>query len=180
MGDAGPCGPCSEIHIDLRDAGERKKLSGDKLVNQGNPLVIEIWNLVFIQFNRGESGELTDLPAKHVDTGMGFERIVSVLQGVDSDYKIDLFQGALDAVRALTGDSPEKMVANFTPYRVIADHGAHGVGAVAAVVERVGGARIGVDAIDVVDVAVTVVVAPGLPFCSAWFTHTFAARSSWL
>ena len=83
---------------------------------------LELWNNVFIQYNRIDKDTLEPLPAKHVDTGMGFERLVSVLQGVDSNYKIDLFQGALDAGRALTGDSPEKMLANFTPYRVIADH----------------------------------------------------------
>jgi alanyl-tRNA synthetase len=83
---------------------------------------LELWNNVFIQYNRIDKDTLEPLPAKHVDTGMGFERLVSVLQGVDSNYKIDLFQGALDAVRALTGDSSEKMIANFTPYRVIADH----------------------------------------------------------
>ena len=123
MAETGPCGPCSEIHIDrgeqfdnLRGLPHRCGVNGE--CNR----YLELWNNVFIQYNRIDKDTLEPLPARHVDTGMGFERIVSVLQGVDSDYKIDLFQGALDAVRALTGDSTEKMLANFTPYRVIADH----------------------------------------------------------
>jgi alanyl-tRNA synthetase len=123
MAETGPCGPCSEIHIDrgeqydnLRDKPHRCGVNGECT------RYLELWNNVFIQYNRIDKDTLEPLPAKHVDTGMGFERIVSVLQEVDSDYKIDLFQGALDVVRALTGDSTEKMLANFTPYRVIADH----------------------------------------------------------
>ncbi|MGD0878638.1 MAG: alanine--tRNA ligase [Anaerolineales bacterium] len=123
MAETGPCGPCSEIHI---DRGEEFDNLRGKLhrcgVNGECTRYLELWNNVFIQYNRIDKDTLEPLPAKHVDTGMGFERIVSVLQGVDSNYKIDLFQGALDSVRALTGDSPEKMFANFTPYRVIADH----------------------------------------------------------
>ncbi len=117
MADTGPCGPCSEIHIDLRpEEGEvtEEILDSDRF--------IELWNLVFIQYNRLDENTLDPLPATHVDTGMGFERIVSVLQDVDSNYKIDLFAGALNAVRKLTGHSEEEMLADFTPYRVIADH----------------------------------------------------------
>ena len=123
MAETGPCGPCSEIHMDRGE--EFDNLRGQPHmcgVNGECTRFLELWNNVFIQYNRIDKDTLEPLPAKHVDTGMGFERLVSVLQGVDSNYKIDLFQGALDAVRALTGDSPEKMVANFTPYRVIADH----------------------------------------------------------
>ena len=123
MAETGPCGPCSEIHIDrgeqfdnLRGLPHRCGVNGE--CNR----YLELWNNVFIQYNRIDKDTLEPLPARHVDTGMGFERIVSVLQGVDSDYKIDLFQGALDALRALTGNSTDKMLANFTPYRVIADH----------------------------------------------------------
>ncbi len=123
MAETGPCGPCSEIHLDrgeefdnLRDIPHRCGVNGECT------RYLELWNNVFIQYNRIDKDTLEPLPAKHVDTGMGFERLVSVLQGVDSNYKIDLFQGALESVRALTGDSLEKMHANFTPYRVIADH----------------------------------------------------------
>ena len=97
MGATGPCGPCSEIHIDLTDDG-----SGAKLVNAGDPRVIEIWNLVFIQFNRDEAGELSPLPARHVDTGMGFERICMVLQGKKSNYATDLFIPIIEKLETLT------------------------------------------------------------------------------
>ncbi len=123
MAETGPCGPCSEIHIDRGE--EFDNLAGKPHrcgVNGECTRFLELWNNVFIQYNRSGPDSLEPLPATHVDTGMGFERIVSVLQGVDSNYKIDLFQGALEAVRALTGDSVEQMYANFTPYRVIADH----------------------------------------------------------
>jgi hypothetical protein len=83
---------------------------------------LELWNNVFIQYNLFEDGRLEPLPAKHVDTGMGFERIVSVLQGVDSNYKTDLFAGSLEVLRSLTGHSEKEMLENFTPYRVICDH----------------------------------------------------------
>ncbi len=123
MAETGPCGPCSEIHIDrgpeycdLKGRPHRCTINGDCR------RYMELWNNVFIQYNRLNENTLEPLPARHVDTGMGFERLVAVLQGVDSNYKIDLFQGVLEAVRALTGDSPEQMYANFTPYRVIADH----------------------------------------------------------
>jgi alanyl-tRNA synthetase len=123
MAETGPCGPCSEIHLDRGDefdnlAGKPHKCG----VNGECQRFLELWNNVFIQYNRIDKDTLEPLPAKHVDTGMGFERIVAVLQGVDSNYKTDLFRDALEAVRSLTGDSEEKMIANFTPYRVIADH----------------------------------------------------------
>jgi alanyl-tRNA synthetase len=123
MAETGPCGPCSEIHIDRGE--EHDNLAGKPHrcgVNGECERYLELWNLVFIQYNRIDRDTLEPLPAKHVDTGMGFERIVAAIQGVDSDYKIDLFQGALEEVRTLTGDSLEEMYANFTPYRVIADH----------------------------------------------------------
>jgi alanyl-tRNA synthetase len=123
MAETGPCGPCSEIHFDRGE--EFDNLAGKPHrcgVNGECQRYLELWNNVFIQYNRIDKETLEPLPARHVDTGMGFERLVSVLQGVDSDYKIDLFHGALEAVRALTGDSEEKMLSNFTPYRVIADH----------------------------------------------------------
>jgi len=123
MAETGPCGPCSEIHLDLGE--ERDNLRGtDHLcgVNGECTRYLELWNNVFIQYNLLPDGKLEPLPAKHVDTGMGFERIVSVLQGVDSNYKTDLFTGTLDVLSSLTGVTREAMYENFTPYRVIADH----------------------------------------------------------
>jgi alanyl-tRNA synthetase len=123
MAETGPCGPCSEIHIDLGE--ERDNLRGtDHIcgVNGECTRYLELWNNVFIQYNLFDDGRLEPLPAKHVDTGMGFERIVSVLQGVDSNYKTDLFTSSLDVLRSLTGHTEEQMLADFTPYRVIADH----------------------------------------------------------
>jgi alanyl-tRNA synthetase len=123
MAETGPCGPCSEIHIDLGE--ERDNLRGtDHIcgVNGECTRYLELWNNVFIQYNLFDDGRLEPLPSKHVDTGMGFERIVSVLQGVDSNYKTDLFTGTLDVLSSLTGVSREKMYDEFTPYRVIADH----------------------------------------------------------
>ncbi|MAT39080.1 MAG: alanine--tRNA ligase [Ectothiorhodospiraceae bacterium] len=116
MGETGPCGPCSEIHIDLTE-----DLSGAALVNKGVPEVIEIWNLVFIQYNRDESGTLTDLPAKHVDTGMGFERICAVLQGKTSNYDSDVFTPVIERIAELSGKKYEGE-ANQVAMRVIADH----------------------------------------------------------
>ncbi len=123
MAEFGPCGPCSEIHFDLGE--ERDNLRGTDHVcgvNGECTRFLELWNNVFIQYNLFEDGRLEPLPAKHVDTGMGFERIVSVLQGVDSNYKTDLFTGSLDVLRSLTGHTEKEMLADFTPYRVICDH----------------------------------------------------------
>ncbi len=123
MAETGPCGPCSEIHIDRGEAFDNLAGKPHRCgVNGECTRFLELWNNVFIQYNRTGPDNLEPLPATHVDTGMGFERIVSVLQGVDSNYKIDLFQGALEALRSLTGDSPAQMLVNFTPYRVVADH----------------------------------------------------------
>ena len=124
MAETGPSGPCSEIHI---DRGEKycdlQAIEGHQCrVNGDCKRFLELWNLVFIQYNRVSPEQLISLPSTHVDTGMGFERIVSVLQDVDSNYKTDLFTHSLDVIRALTGDSEAQMLANFTPYRVIADH----------------------------------------------------------
>jgi alanyl-tRNA synthetase len=122
MGDTGPCGPCSEIHADLRDQMEKLKTAGSEMVNTGHPEVIEIWNLVFIEFNRKGDGSLEQLPAKHVDTGMGFERLNMVLQGVKSNYDTDIFQSIIQNIASISGKpygfSPESDIA----MRVIADH----------------------------------------------------------
>jgi alanyl-tRNA synthetase len=123
MAETGPCGPCSEIHLDRGE--EFDNLRGtDHIcgVNGQCTRYLELWNNVFIQYNLFDDGRLEPLPSKHVDTGMGFERIVSVLQGVDSNYRTDLFTGSLDVLRSLTGHSQEQMDADFTPYRVICDH----------------------------------------------------------
>jgi alanyl-tRNA synthetase len=123
MGDTGPCGPCSEIHVDCRTEEERKQVDGKTLVNADHPQVIEIWNNVFMQFNRQKDGSLVSLPAKHVDTGMGLERLVRVLQGKTSNYDTDLFTGTIHFAEGLTGkkytfSDDKKDVA----FRVIADH----------------------------------------------------------
>jgi alanyl-tRNA synthetase len=123
MAETGPCGPCSEIHLDRGE--EFDNLRGTDHVcgvNGQCTRYLELWNNVFIQYNLFDDGRLEPLPAKHVDTGMGFERIVSVLQGVDSNYKTDLFTGSLDVLRSLSGHSEEQMYADFTPYRVVCDH----------------------------------------------------------
>ena len=103
MGDTGPCRPCSEIHIDLRPAEEIMKKPGRDLVNAGHPLVMEIWNLVFIQFNRKADGTLENLPNKHVDTGMGFERLVMAIQGKKSNYDTDVFQPLIKSLSEASG-----------------------------------------------------------------------------
>jgi alanyl-tRNA synthetase len=123
MGDTGPCGPCSEINVDGRDDEERARIDGATLVNNGHPQVIEVWNIVFMQFNRLKDGSLQPLPAKHVDTGMGFERMVRMLQGKHSNYDTDLFTGII----AATEDIVKKKYTNGdgrpdVAFRVIADH----------------------------------------------------------
>ena len=122
MGETGPCGPCSEVHIDLRPDEERKKVDGATLVNMDDPRVMEIWNLVFIQFNRQKDGSLNPLPAQHVDTGMGFERIVAVMQGKKSNYDTDLFTPLLDAISTRAGIPYGQSEETDIAMRVIADH----------------------------------------------------------
>ncbi len=122
MGETGPCGPCSEIHIDIREESERKKVPGHKLVNKGNPEVIEIWNLVFIQYNRKADGSLEPLPSKHVDTGMGFERLCMVVQGKKSNYETDLFQPVINEISQITGKKQGVSETWDTAMRVVADH----------------------------------------------------------
>lgn len=122
MGDTGPCGPCSEIHIDIRNDDDRAKTDGRDLVNTGNPLVIEIWNLVFIEFNRQAGGNLVKLPASHVDTGMGFERLNMVIQGKQSNYDTDIFQPLIKEISRLTGLAYGVSEKQDIAMRVIADH----------------------------------------------------------
>ncbi|MCR9131767.1 MAG: alanine--tRNA ligase [bacterium] len=122
MGDTGPCGPCSELHIDLRPDNERQEVDGASLVNMDDPRVIEIWNLVFIQFNRQPDGSLKSLPAKHVDTGMGFERVCAVLQGKMSNYDSDVFTPLLNRISELAGTAYGKDKEKDIAMRVIADH----------------------------------------------------------
>lgn len=123
MGDTGPCGPCSEVHVDCRSDEERKLIPGHELVNKDHPQVIEIWNNVFIQYNRKKDGTLEPLPATHVDTGMGFERLVRVLQQKQSNYDTDVFSGTINAVESITG---KKYSAGddktSIAFRVLADH----------------------------------------------------------
>jgi alanyl-tRNA synthetase len=122
MGETGPCGPCSEIHVDLRDESEREKIPGEKLVNKGHPLVIEIWNLVFIQYNRKADGSLELLPSKHVDTGMGFERLCMTIQGKKSNYDTDIFQSLISEISSITGKKYGESENTDVAMRVIADH----------------------------------------------------------
>jgi len=122
MGETGPCGPCSEIHIDLRPEKERKKIPGKEFVNTGHPLVIEIWNLVFIQFNRLGDGKLEPLPMKHVDTGMGFERLAMITQGKTSNYDTDIFQPLLEEIGKLSGIKYGSNEKTDIATRVVADH----------------------------------------------------------
>src|ERR1700755_607812 len=103
MGDTGPCGPCTEIHVDCRSEAERKEIDGKALVNADHPQVIEIWNNVFMQFNRLKDGSLQPLPAKHVDTGMGFERLVRVMQGKSSNYDTDVFSNTINYIAEKSG-----------------------------------------------------------------------------
>lgn len=122
MGEQGPCGPCSEIHVDLRDESEKKKISAQSLINKDNPLVVELWNLVFIQYNRKANGKLEDLPKKHIDTGMGLERLCMVLQNVKSNYDTDIFKSLIKEIEQITeinyGENDQSDIA----MRVISDH----------------------------------------------------------
>jgi len=122
MGDQGPCGPCSEIHVDIRTPEEKASVSGASLVNMDHPQVVEIWNLVFMQFNRKANGILEPLPAKHVDTGMGFERLCMVLQGVQSNYDTDVFTPIIKEIEVISGHSYGKDTPTDIAIRVIADH----------------------------------------------------------
>ncbi len=122
MGDSGPCGPCSEIHVDIRNDDERLITPGRALVNESHPQVIEIWNLVFIQFNRKANGQLEELPAKHVDTGMGFERLCMVLQKKQSNYDTDVFQPVITEIGYLAGKKYGESEKSDIAMRVIADH----------------------------------------------------------
>ena len=122
MGDTGPCGPCSEIHLDLRSDKERAVTPGYRLVNSGHPQVIEIWNLVFIQYNRKADGSLESLPNKHVDTGMGFERLCMAVQGKKSNYDTDIFQSVIREVSAVTAIPYGKSGETDIALRVVADH----------------------------------------------------------
>ncbi len=122
MGDTGPCGPCTEIHVDLRDESERSKTNGKALVNQDHPQVIEIWNNVFMQFNRKADSSLEPLPATHVDTGMGLERLAMALQGKQSNYDTDLFQTLIQHMVKVSGVAYGKSEETDIALRVIADH----------------------------------------------------------
>ncbi len=122
MGDTGPCGPCSEIHIDLRSKEERAKVPGASLVNADNDEVIEIWNLVFMQYNRMADGHLKPLPAKSIDTGMGFERLCMIMQGKKSNYETDVFSGLIGKVEAFSGHKYAEGGNVEVAMRVIADH----------------------------------------------------------
>ena len=123
MGETGPCGPCSEIHIDIRTAEEKASgISGAELVNKGDPHVIEIWNIVFMQYMRMADGHLENLPAKNIDTGMGFERLCAVLQGKNSNYDSDVFTGMLSKIGELSGHRYGESAEVDVAMRVIADH----------------------------------------------------------
>ena len=126
MGDTGPCGPCSEIHIDLRPEKDRKKVDGKSLVNADHPLVVEIWNLVFIQYNRKANGDLEELPAKHIDTGMGFERLTMAIQQKTSNYDTDIFSPYIQFIEKASGKkytgSYEEDANVDIAMRVVADH----------------------------------------------------------
>ena len=122
MGDTGPCGPCSEIHIDLRTDEEIARIPGKDLVNTDNDQVIEIWNLVFMQYNRKADGSLEPLPAKNIDTGMGFERLCMVLQGKTSNYDTDVFSGMIGKIEELSGHKYHENGKTEVAMRVIADH----------------------------------------------------------
>ncbi len=123
MGDTGPCGPSTEIHVDCRSEEEKKQIPGKDLINKDNPQVIEIWNVVFIQYNRKKDGSLELLPAKHVDTGMGFERLVRVLQNKKSNYDTDIFSGTIEEIEKISGKKYDYSdTKEAVAFRVIADH----------------------------------------------------------
>ena len=122
MGDTGPCGPCSEIHIDLRSSDDKNKIPGKDLVNKDHPEVIELWNLVFIQYNRKANGKLEELPDKHIDTGMGFERLARIVQNKDSNYDTDLFLPLIEEISKITGIKYGNDSKDDVAFRVIADH----------------------------------------------------------
>jgi alanyl-tRNA synthetase len=122
MGDTGPCGPCSEIHVDLRSKEERISVDGKTLVNTGHPLVIEVWNIVFIQYNRKANGQLEKLPAAHVDTGMGFERLCMIVQNKKSNYDTDVFTPIINEIERLTGLNYGQNEMVDVAMRVVADH----------------------------------------------------------
>ncbi|NQX84524.1 MAG: alanine--tRNA ligase [Flavobacteriaceae bacterium] len=122
MGDQGPCGPCSEIHVDIRSNEEKAKVDGKDLVNMDHPHVVEIWNLVFMQYNRKADGSLENLPAKHIDTGMGFERLCMVLQNVKSNYDTDVFTPIIREIETITNTAYGKDEKGDVAIRVISDH----------------------------------------------------------
>ena len=122
MGDQGPCGPCSEIHVDIRSAEDKAKIPGSELVNKDHPQVVEVWNLVFIEFNRKGNGSLEKLPEKHVDTGMGFERLCMVVQGVQSNYDTDVFIPLIREIETRTSTSYGSDDPTDIAIRVVADH----------------------------------------------------------
>ena len=122
MGDQGPCGPCSEIHVDIRSAEEKAAVDGKSLVNMDHPQVVEIWNLVFMQYNRKANGSLEPLPQKHIDTGMGFERLCMVLQGVQSNYDTDVFTPIIREIETITDKTYGKEEMVDVSIRVISDH----------------------------------------------------------
>jgi len=122
MGDQGPCGPCSEIHVDIRSEEEKAKVDGKTLVNMDHPQVVEIWNLVFMQYNRKANGSLENLPDKHIDTGMGFERLCMVLQGVQSNYDTDVFTPIIREIETITNKDYGKNKKIDIAIRVISDH----------------------------------------------------------
>ncbi len=122
MGEQGPCGPCSEIHVDIRSDEDKAKIAGKDLINKDHPHVVELWNLVFIQYNRKVNGTLESLPNKHIDTGMGFERLCMVLQGVQSNYDTDVFTPIISEVETITNTTYGKVEQTDIAIRVIADH----------------------------------------------------------
>lgn len=122
MGEQGPCGPCSEIHVDIRSAKEKAKVDGKDLINMDHPQVVEIWNLVFMQYNRKANGSLEPLPNKHIDTGMGFERLCMVLQGVQSNYDTDVFRPIIREIETITNKNYGKDKKADIAIRVISDH----------------------------------------------------------